>query len=459
MKIGDFTLLKSIGKGEFGEVFLTSREGTQERYATKRMIRKYVDRPKSKKYFDNELSIIKEVNHKNIVKLIDFKENETFYYLVFELCNGGGLSTCLEKYQHKYHTPFTEEIVQYLMRQIMDAMKYLHERNILHRDLKTDNILVHFDSEEDKNNLNMLKCHVKIIDFGFARYLPKGQVTQSVLGSPIYMDPVILNKLVKKSIRIEEGRDQRGGYDEKADIWSLGGITYELSVGESPFEARTVDALVKKVGKGIYYLPVTLSKEIASFIINMLKSNSSERYSANTLTKHKFLLGNVKSFTPINRAQVNHLLSYGQIEVKIDNSHSIFSDQEERAMLMLGNNSEENKNNFERKCSAPIRGPSDLSGNNRGITRMASGPQNDRFSKKVSGVNVLKGNNNNYRDRNAYPVNYAGNTGNEEDRETLKLLINAAYEEMNGDFICDEPMLLPIVPGDEENIGNDYEVD
>ena len=112
MLVEDLTLIKCIGKGAFGEVYLTSKQGSKEKFATKKMDKKYANQPKVKKYFDNEIGILKEVNHPNIVKLEQLTETNNSYYLVFELCNGGGLSDCLEKYQKKFKKHFTEEIVQ-----------------------------------------------------------------------------------------------------------------------------------------------------------------------------------------------------------------------------------------------------------------------------------------------------------------------------------------------------------
>ena len=83
-------------------------------------------------------------------------------------------------------------------------------------------ILVHYDSEEDKKKKNLLKAKVKILDFGFAKNLKKGELAKSILGSPINMDPGILKKLN------DVGNSKEYGYDEKADIWSLGNICYEM---------------------------------------------------------------------------------------------------------------------------------------------------------------------------------------------------------------------------------------
>ena len=153
MILDEFTLVKKIANGTYSEIYLTSKQGSKEKYATKKIeIEMFTKNPKAKSYLDNEINILKEINHPNIVKLYDIKDTSQYIYLVTEYCNGGGLSDCLEEYQKRNNKPFPENIVQYIMKQIVSALSYLHNKKILHRDIKLDNILVNFDKEEDRKN-------------------------------------------------------------------------------------------------------------------------------------------------------------------------------------------------------------------------------------------------------------------------------------------------------------------
>jgi len=156
MLVDDLTLIKALGKSAFGGVFLTSKQDTKEKFVSKQIDKR-------------EIAILKDINHENIIKLYEVKETPNYFYLVTEYCNGGALSYHLEKYQKKYNGIFSEKLVQYLV----SAVKYLHDKRIIHRNIKLDNILVHYDSEECSKDKDLLKAKVKLIDFGFARYLKK----------------------------------------------------------------------------------------------------------------------------------------------------------------------------------------------------------------------------------------------------------------------------------------------
>ena len=412
MLVDDLTLLKCLGKGAFGEVYLTSKQGTQEKFATKKIDKKFAQNPKAKKYIDNEIKILQEIDHKNIIKLYDVKETNALYYLVMEYCNGGGLSDCLEYHIKQTRRPFSEEVVQYLMRQIVDGIKYLHGKHILHRDIKLDNILVKFDSEEDRQKKNMLKAKVKIIDFGFARYLDPRQLAFSTLGSPINMEPGILRKLNK----MENSRDY--GYDEKADIWSLGTICYEMLIGKCTFDANSMKELIGKVEKGNYLLPTSLSKEAASFLNGMLQYDPKKRLTAEQLSRHKFLTKDYKDLTKMNLNNINKHIYGTNLKINSKKNTSIWVIFEEDESLdnissemvdikIPNNNNDENNNN-------------DLNLVGKGIQEIVI----DEKSKEIPAM----------------------------DEKTIQKEFFKAFDEMNDDFIFIEPKLIPIIPGDDPTV-------
>ena len=414
MLVDDLTLIKPLGKGAFGEVYLTSKPGTKEKFATKKIDKKFTSNPKAKKYLDNEIAILKAINHPNIVKLYEVKETSKFYYLVTEYCNGGGLSDCLEEYEEKNNKPFPEELVQYLMRQIVSALRYLHKKTILHRDLKLDNILVHFDNEEDRKNKNMMKAKVKLIDFGFARYLKREELAFSTLGSPINMDPGILRKLNK----MQNSKDY--GYDEKADIWSLGTICYEMLIGKSPFDSDSMKDLVKKVDKGDYFIPKTLSKEAVSFLNGMLQYDFKRRFTAAQLYRHKFLKKNFNELTKFNPNEIKKNIKGSKIRINSKMNQSIWDFFGGQSVIYDNVGDEEDiiEEVSEEETEDEPHTPGDNKDNQISISNK---PMFIRPEPPIKKIN----------------------------EKALEQEFMKVFEMVNDDFISIEPKLIPIIPGDD----------
>ena len=392
MILDDLTFIKIIGKGSYGEVYLTSQKGHSEFFATKIVKRTVADSSKVKRHFQNEIKILKETKHKNIMKLIEMRQTTENYYLVCEFCNGGSLRQCVNKYLKMYKKTFSEEITQFLMRQIVEALKYLHDSNIMHRDLKLDNILLNFKDENDKNILNMYGAEVKIIDFGFASYINKKMdLHKSVLGSPLYMDPKMLN------IFLHKGNKDNFGYDEKIDIWSLGNICYQMLMGKLAFETNDMKVLEEKLETGVYYLPTTSYKEVVGFLIAMLQYDPELRLNIEDLSKHDFLCKNVRHF---ERIDINKYKKY------IKNDKIVINIKEDRILWNL----------FNKKIS------------NKFLDII---PEDTEVSESV--MNNI--------------VNYKDENNSKSDQIKAKLI--RAFDKMNEDFMYIEPCFIPIIPGND----------
>ena len=316
IKIKDYELFKEIGKGNFGVVYLTKKKNYPFLLSTK-----VVDLTNMNevmlKYLEFEINIMKELsNHPNIITIFDAIKSQNHCYVVMEYCNGGSLEECLEK----YGKPFPVVIIQHFMRQIVSGVRYMHSKNIMHRDIKLENILVIFKTEDDKNKMNLLSSEIRIIDFGLSKKLGTNEVAHTLVGSPINMDPLILKKFNKpEKIR------QLEGYNEKADIWSLGTICYEMLTNEKLFNVGNIEELISKIEKGNYAIPtnIQLSNEIISFLNGMLQYEGELRLSAEQLSQHDFLVKNVKDFVNVQLSKISNKVEGGNIIINIKSNSTI----------------------------------------------------------------------------------------------------------------------------------------
>ena len=311
-----FENIQKIGEGTMGKVYLIKKKNTNEYYALKIIDRAIIERPDIRKSFERERQFLNELHNINIIKLYDVRETPSHYYLTLEYCNGGSLLKCLKKYIKMYGKPFSEEIVQYIMNQIVNGLKCIHQHSIIHRDLKLDNILVKFYSNEDIKNLNMMKTHIKISDFGISI---KADLAFTAAGTPAYTDPLILKKLsARNDLKNSEG------YDKSADIWSLGAMCYEMLLGRRVFNGRNIDDLSKKVEDGYYTVPFNLSKEVISFINGMLQYDPQKRLTIEKLSKHDFLKKNIKQFSKVNLDLFGSKVEKKGIKINIKKNQTIW---------------------------------------------------------------------------------------------------------------------------------------
>jgi calcium-dependent protein kinase len=168
----------------------------------------------------SELSILKTIDHPNILKLYEFFEDHKRFFLVTELCTGGELFDKIAEEQSFYEANAAK-----IIKQILSATNYCHQHYIVHRDLKPENILLNNDSEDPK---------ITLIDFGQAlRFDPKKKMTLKS-GTSYYIAPEVLN----------------GSYDEMCDLWSIGVILFIMLVGYPPFNGGTDEEISNRIIKG-----------------------------------------------------------------------------------------------------------------------------------------------------------------------------------------------------------------
>ena len=215
--------------------------------------------------------IMKELNHPNIIKLIEVKEDSVSYNYICEFCNDKTLSDYIKEKSDKQ---LSEEIVQFIMKQIVSAVKYLHDKKIVHRDIKPENIFIKYNSEEDLLNKNILNSKIILGGFYASTHLKKGDILYELAGSVNYMAPEIQTEV--------------DFYNEKVDIWSLGILCFVLLHGGLPYKKEDYENRIK------YDLKNPLSKEAISFIDSMLEIDQNKRPSAFELSKHKFLTKKIK---------------------------------------------------------------------------------------------------------------------------------------------------------------------
>ena len=327
-QLGDYIFIKNLGKGSFGDVFLTKKANSPQLYATKKIPISNLKREKFAQYLKNEINIMKILGHKNIVKLHEVIKRDKNIYIIMEYINGGTLLDYLTSYKKMHNDkPFPQKIIQYFLKQIVDGLIHIHSKNVLHRDIKLENILLNFPPEIKKENRDYTQAQIKIIDFGLSTQLRHYQykdkdkkiLAQSAVGTPMYMDPIILSKYDKYG-----GIKKYQLYDEKCDIWSLGAITYEMLTGQNLFQAKNMTDLLNKIKKGNYFLNVNeLSSEIISFLNCMLQYKPEKRLSAQELAKHQFLTRNPDDFTKADVTKIDYKIVGGRLILNIFDNNTI----------------------------------------------------------------------------------------------------------------------------------------
>ena len=295
-----YNFLYKIGNGAFGHVFLAKHKITNENVAIK--VKKKKEKKtttkdeniKKENKLLEEIDVLKNMDHQNIVRIFEFYEGEKYLYMVTEFIEGNDLFKLIKKEGKQ-----TEMTTAIIMFQLFSAINYCNQRKIMHRDLKPENIMI-------GNKKLYGYIHIKIIDFGTAKFY-ENENENKLAGTPYYIAPEVLDK----------------NYNEKCDMWSLGIIMYLLLVGKFPFTGKNGDEIFENIKKCEYdkkvlYDNKNISKEARDLIFKLLIINPNERIDSNSVLNDvwfkklkikeklselkpntiKSLLNNIKNYKP-----------------------------------------------------------------------------------------------------------------------------------------------------------------
>jgi len=281
---------------------------------------------KLKENLDTEISILKSLQHPHIVAMFSLVEKPVHFYLIMEYCQLSDLSQFMKKRTtltnwpetadifKKYPNPpaggLHEVLARHFLKQIASALEYLRRRNLIHRDIKPQNLLLNpspvYMSRQPAEDVPLAASEhsliptvgvaslpmLKIADFGFARHLPSTSMAETLCGSPLYMAPEIL--------RYEK-------YDARADLWSVGTVLYEMVVGKPPFRAQNHVELLRKIEKinDVITFDKTLSigRDMKTVIRKLLRKSPLDRVTYEDFFQDPVITGDIPGLVGEDRPQ------------------------------------------------------------------------------------------------------------------------------------------------------------
>eukprot|EP00058_Branchiostoma_floridae_P017313 XP_002602801.1 hypothetical protein BRAFLDRAFT_227132 [Branchiostoma floridae] len=268
MGLEEYQKVQVVGKGSYGEVWLSRHQKDRKQYVLKRMDLQNASK-RERKAAEQEAKLLSKLRHPNIVNYKDsFETEEGMLYIAMGFCEGGDLYTRLKN--QKGVLLEEEQVVEWFV-QITMALQYLHERNILHRDLKTQNIF-----------LTKTKI-IKVGDLGIARVLDSSSdMATTLIGTPYYMSPELFSNKP---------------YNHKSDIWALGCCVYEMATLKHAFNAKDMNSLVYKILRGkMPSMPKKYSTDLCDLIKLMLAQDPEKRPSSKRVLRNPYIKTHIALF-------------------------------------------------------------------------------------------------------------------------------------------------------------------
>ena len=258
--IKDFEVIKELGCGSFGRVFLARHKKTKVQYAIKAIDKKNKTNIDEKPYFRRELEVMYKIHHPNVVKLFGHFEDNHYCYFIMEYISKGNVYNLITADKKKQ---LNAKVVASIIKDVISATYFLHNMNppIIHRDIKPENVLL---------NDGIV---AKLTDFGWSNYIEEEKERKTVCGTPIYLAPEIIKEK---------------GHDEKVDIWCIGVLLFELMTGSVPFQGKDIESLKSNILHLKITWPKEMNKDAKDLISKILKLDPSERITLEEMLEHPF---------------------------------------------------------------------------------------------------------------------------------------------------------------------------
>ena len=260
-KITDFTIIKELGAGSFGHLYLVTHKKTKANYAIKAIDKRNKSNIEEKPYFRHEVEVMYKIHHPNAVKLYgNFEYNNYCSFIMEYIPKGNKFGLITQDKKKRVST----QLVASLIKDVISAVYFLHNMNppIIHSNIKSENVLL-TDS-----------LSAKFTDFGWSNYIQEDEKRTTVCGTPIYLAPEIIKEK---------------GHDEKVDIWCIGFLLFELSTSSIPFPGNDIETLESNILKLKIQWPKDINLDIKNLIMNILELGPKARISLSDMMQHHFI--------------------------------------------------------------------------------------------------------------------------------------------------------------------------
>ena len=262
----DFDIIKELGSGSFGNVYLVRHKETKAEYAIKAIDKRNKNNQAEKPYFRREVEVMSKIHHPNVVQLFGHFEDNLYCYFIMEYISKGNVYNLLPTDKKKR---LSTKVCSFIIRDVISAVYFLHHMNppIIHRDIKPENVLLGDG------------LVAKLTDFGWSNYMQEGEKRTTVCGTPIYLAPEIL---------------EEKPHDEAVDLWCIGVLLFELVTANPPFVGNDLETLKANILSLKIHWPKHINVDAKNLIIKILKLDPKQRLPLEEMIKHPF----ITKFTP-----------------------------------------------------------------------------------------------------------------------------------------------------------------